>query len=133
MINVAFLNEDITVKRIKKTPLQWKSITGEDGNSYRTAVPGSIKTIVEFTALHKGVLAKNDMPDQIKKEFSESELDVILEKQKKAIQKTLANTMSTCTKQIDFILNYKEFIEGGEEGETLASKIKELQGVLKKK
>lgn len=133
MIKVSFANEEITVKRIKKTPPQLKEIEATDGNTYRVKVPGSVKTNVEFTLTHKGILTKDDMPTEIKNEFSEIELEMILDKQKKAIQKTLAKNMPTCSAQIGFLLNYKDFIEGGQEVETLADKIKELQIVLKKK
>jgi len=119
--------------RIKKTPPQLKDIEATDGNTYKVRVPGSVKTNVEFKLTHKGVLTKDNIPTEIKNEFSEIELEMILEKQKKTIQKTLAKNMPTCSAQIEFLLKYKDFIEGGQEVETLANKIKELQIVLKKK
>lgn len=133
MINVTFSNDKTTVKRIIRTPLKWKSIDGKDGNTYQAKVPGSVKNIVEFTLTHNGILMEDEMPNEIKNEFSKGELTIILDKQKKAIQKNLAKYMPTCSKQIDFLLNYKSFIEGGQEVELLSSKMKELQTVLRKK
>lgn len=133
MINVSFSSNGITFQRINKKPIQHKSIEATDGNTYQAKVPGSSKTIIEFTYTQKGVLTKNDMPEEIKNEFSEIEQEIILEKQKQAIQKNLTKNMLICTKQIDFLLNYKDFIVGGHEADALAKSTRELQSVIKKK
>lgn len=133
MINVSFSKNELTVKNQKRTPPQQKEIEGKDGKIYKIVVPDSRKTTVSFTHTHKGALTKNDLPDEIKNNFSEIECGLILEKQKKVIQGALAKSIQTCVKQIDSILYCKDFIEGGHDAETLTTKIKELQNVLKKK
>ena len=133
MINVSFSNKQLTIQKVKKSPPQRKDIEGVDGNVYKINVPGSSKTTVEFTHTHKGALKINELPDDILNNFSEIEHISIMEKQKKAIQKTLAKNIQACLKQLDSILDYKDFIEGGQDAEILGTKLKELQGALKKK
>ena len=133
MITVSFSNNEVTVKNLKSFPPQRKEIKGEDGNIYKVTVPKSAKTTVLFTYTHKGVLKKNELPDEIKNNFSDLECGLIFEKQKIAVQKSLAKSIQTCGKQIDSILDYKDFIEGGQDAEMLMIKAKELQGALKKK
>ena len=133
MINVTFSKNKLTIKNQKRTPPQRKEIEGVDGNIYKVLVPDSTKTTVAFEHTHKGALAKNDLPDEIKNNFSETECGLILEKQKKVIQKALAKSIQTSVEQIDSILYCKDFIEGGQDAELLANKIKELQNALKKK
>ena len=132
MISVNFSNSEVTIKNRKVSPPERKDIKGEDGNTYQVVVPRSAKTTVLFSYTHKGVLKKNELPDEIKDNFSDTDFDLILEKQKNAIQKVLTRNMKACVKQIDFILDYKDFIEGGQDTEMLTNKVKELQSALKK-
>lgn len=132
MIKVNLFKDKIIIKRVSNTKRQWKDIEGIDGNTYRVEVPGSVKSVIDFTYTGNPIFSEKEIPEQLKNEFSPKELDSIMEKQKITIQKNISKLTLSCSKAFKSILTYKNFIVGGQDVNVLADQIKELQGVLKK-